>query len=72
MQLKPKELSADVIELVVFQPKDRETMEKKPQRGAWEKRQAIQVVGLLPEDRESALRVLAYAKQIVDQWWSAD
>lgn len=50
-------------------------MDNGPRGGAnrsWEKRQAIQVASLLPEDRESALRVLGYAKELVENWWTLD
>lgn len=50
-----------------------ECKEKKPlPRGtvAQEKRQAMVVVAILPEDREAALRVLAHARNLVMTFWT--
>lgn len=63
--------TAEVVTLV-FQAKDAAEMNKVPPAGvndAWEKRQAIQIAALLPEDRNAALRVLAHARELVEGWW---
>lgn len=38
----------------------------------WQKRQAIQIVMQLPDDREEALKVLAFARDLVTGWLADD
>lgn len=38
----------------------------------WRRRLAIQIVSELPEDADEALRVLAYAKELVEKFVIAD
>lgn len=41
---------------------------KKTGEELWLKRQAIQIAAQLPEDREAALRVLEYARELVTEF----
>jgi hypothetical protein len=38
------------------------------QQGNWHKRHAIQIVAQLPENKNDALKVLAYAKELVEEF----
>lgn len=72
--MSPNQKELAMAEVVTFRPKDAVEMEKVPPPGlndAWEKRQAIQIAALLPEDRDAALRVLAHARKLVEGWWGA-
>lgn len=64
----------DVVALVIPPKKNSERGNESPDSAHrfWEKRQAIQLVAQLPEDREGALRVLEYAKQLVIDFWTAE
>lgn len=37
----------------------------KEARERWEKRQAVQIIGQLPEDPEAAMRVLEFARELL-------
>jgi len=68
----------DVKALVLVQPKngDKPTLGSGGQRDIphemWLKRQAVNLVSLLPDDHADALKVLELAREVVKQWWRVD